>query len=255
MNQEQEDFFRISNLNYEWDLYSKLQGIDLEISRGENIIIFGIENSGLNLLFPIISGLHENYHGEIFFKGNTINVHDYYKKNAIRKELIFVHKGFGLINNMTIAENISVPMAYHTSLNEQEMAGKVDELIEELDLVYCRDLRPVNIRDSEALRTAYARAISLDPCLLMVEHPLEGQCLLDQVSFMKSLKKRCDSSDKSVIITTYKPKYLIDFSDRFVMMNNGKIVFDGNAEELLSKQNSYVKQYLENSTEGPINVQ
>lgn len=249
-----EVFLKISNLEYEWSLYSQLRKISFDLKCGENVVFFGMENSGINLLFPVIAGVYDNFKGKILFKGQTITEHDYFKKNEIRKELVYLPKDFGLINNLTVAENIGVPLSYHTSLTKGQIEEKINHLIEELDLIYCRDLRPVTIRPSEALRAAYARATCLDPCMLLVEHPLEGQCLLDQTSFMKSLKKRCDSPEKSVVLLSYKPKYFIDFADRFIMLHHGEIVFDGNQEQLLEKKNPYVEQFLTNSIVGPMDL-
>jgi lipopolysaccharide export system ATP-binding protein len=112
----------------------------------------------------------------------------------------------------------------------------------------------VDLTNAEILKTAYARAIALDPDLLLVEHALERQCLLDAQVFMKSLKEWALRDDKSVLIVTYEPERYVDFIDRFIMLYEGRIVFSGSREDFLAERNEYLHQYRASSMEGPMKV-
>jgi ABC-type transporter Mla maintaining outer membrane lipid asymmetry ATPase subunit MlaF len=115
-------------------------------------------------------------------------------------------------------------------------------------------MRPVHLRPSQALTTAYARAIALDPDLLMIEHPLEGQCPINIQPFLRSMQRRSHDPHKTLLVTTYKPRYFLDICDRFVMLHEGRMVFDGNGDEMLHGSNEWVRQYLSNSQDGPIQI-
>jgi ABC-type transporter Mla maintaining outer membrane lipid asymmetry ATPase subunit MlaF len=155
---------------------------------------------------------------------------------------------------MSVEENVQLPLRYHSRLSTAGVNAKVDRLIGELGLDHCRTQRPVSLSSAETLRTAYARAIALDPELMLVEHALEGQCLLNAQVFMNHLKFWAAEKHRATIIVTYEPERFVDFSNRFIMLYRGRVVFSGNRDEFLELDNEYLLQYRISSTEGPMTI-
>ncbi len=222
------------------------------LARGENLVIFGQEQSGTGLVCPLIAGAEEEFEGEIFYEGISIESFDYLERHSYRKKLGYLQMDYGLINNMSVEENISLPLKYHSRLSSREIRELIDGFIERLHLGHCRNLRPVDLSRAETLKTAFARAIALDPELLLIEHALEGQCLIDVQVFMRNLKEWALRSDKSVLIVTYEPERFVEYSDCFIMLYEGKIVFSGSREDFLAEKNDYLRQYRASSEEGPM---
>jgi phospholipid/cholesterol/gamma-HCH transport system ATP-binding protein len=231
-----------------------LKTVSFQLNRGENIVVFGPESSGVDLVSPLIAGIIHFGSGDIYYKGKPIKNFTYTEELAYRKELGYLQKDYGLINNMTVEQNISLPLQYHSQLSGEGIRDVVDGFVRELNLEHCRDFRPVRLLRSEALKTAYARAIALDPDLLLFEHFLEGQCLINAQTVLKSIERRFVSGNKSVIFVTYEPERFVSFADRFLMLDYGAIVFMGTRDDFLRADNQYLAQYMHSSTEGPMTI-
>ncbi len=244
----------LENVSYEYEGRMSLIDVSFSINEGESVIIFGPEESGVGIICPVISGLEECTGGNIYYKGRSIKSFDYLERHKYRKELGYLQSNYGLINNMSAEENISLPLKYHSLLSTDKIQELVDCYIKEMNLEHCRSLRPVNLSKSETLKTALARSLTLDPDLLLIEHALEGQCQLNVQTFLKSLKKESFTRGKSAIIATFYPRLYADFSDKFIMLYKGSVVFCGDREDLLSSDNAYLKQYLDSSMDGPMEI-
>jgi phospholipid/cholesterol/gamma-HCH transport system ATP-binding protein len=229
-----------------------LNEISFEVKKGQNCIIFGPENSGLDILFSVIMGFEKNFEGEVIYKGASLRDLDYIDKHNYRKEIGYIHSEYGLISNMTVRQNISLPLEYHSKLSDKEIKQFVDDIIYDLNLDSCKSFRPVDLSNSEALRTAYARAIAMDPEMLLIEHAFEKQSPLNIQTFMASLRSRAKEDDKSTIFITYEPQSFVDLGDVFVMLFNGRVVYKGTKSQYLSTDNPYVVQYKRMASTGPM---
>lgn len=249
-----EEIIKFDHVNYTHVNNESLVDFSFSLCKGENLVIFGPESSGLELISSIIAGLTRDYQGSVFYKGREIKSLDYLDTYAIRKEIGYMQKDYGLISNMTVFENIALPLRYHSQLSGREIDNIINKYIKGMNLEHCRNLRPVNLKKSEILRTTYLRSIAFNPDLLLVEHSLEGQCQINAQTFLRSLKKESFSKSKSVIFITFYPRLFTDLGDKFIMLFDGKIVFNGNRQEFISTENEYVRQYLESRLEGPMNI-
>lgn len=247
-------FLRLDNISYMKDLHSTLRSISLDLEQGRNIVFFGLENSGIDKICPILSSALLDFDGDVIFKGQSLKNANYVQRNIIRRDMVYLQRGYGLISNMSVEENISLPLRYHSRFTSSEIAERVDALIEEMGLDIYRDMRPVDLHQSEQLKTAYARAVALDPSLLLCEHPLDSQCVLNISAVLASLRRWAESDVKSVIVVTFMPRIFTEIGDRFIMLYHGEVVFDGDRDDFRGSENPYLRQYLSYSTEGPMAI-
>jgi phospholipid/cholesterol/gamma-HCH transport system ATP-binding protein len=250
---EQNEILKLDNIFLNSGLNESLN-ISFSLKRGENAVFFGPENSGVNIICPLAAGLIQGYSGDIFFDGKSIKSLDYIETHDFRTRLGYLQKDYGLISNMTVFENILLPLKYHSELSSAEIENIVNEQIMEMNLSHCKNLRPVKLTGSEKLKTAFLRSIMLDPDLILVEHSLEGQCIFNAQTFLKSLKKESATKAKSVIFVTYNPKLFIGIAERYIMLYNGRIVFEGSLEDFLLSDNQYLRQYFE-LADGPMKIE
>ncbi|MCX8124378.1 MAG: ATP-binding cassette domain-containing protein [Spirochaetes bacterium] len=232
----------------------KLQNVSFTLCLGEDVVFFGAEDSGVDFICPLLAHALEDYSGQILYKGQNIKNMDFVEVHNFRKIFGYLQRGYALISNMTVYENIALPLRYHTDLSEKAIHELVDALIVYLHLSHCMNLRPVMLTQSEMLRTAFARAIALDPDMLLIEHPLEGQCLWNAQIFLQALRNRAFAPNKTVIVATYQPLVYIDIATRFIMLHEGSIVFDGTKEEFEKFDNEYVKQFVNVLPYGPMTL-
>lgn len=245
---------RLENVTYESETGESLRDVSFTLKKGEKLVIFGPERSGLESVCPIIAGLVKDYIGHVYYKEKSIKTFDYIEMHNYRKEIGYLQRDYGLINNMNVFENISLPLEYHSELTGDEIEKKVNGYIREMNLDNCRDLRPVNLTRSEKLKTAYLRSIVFNPDLILVEHSLASQCMLNIQTFLKNMINNSLTESKSVIFITYNPMQFFGFTDRYVMLYNGRVVFDGTKEDYFSGKNPYIYQYIESSLSGPMEI-
>jgi len=229
-----------------------LYDVSFEVKKGQNCVIFGPENSGLGVIFSVIMGFEEDFEGDVIYKGAFLKELEYLEKHNYRKEIGYLHSDYGLISNMTVRQNISLPLEYHSKLSGREIKQFVDDLIYDLNLDSCKSFRPVDLSNSEALRTAYARSIAMDPEMLLIEHAFEKQSPLNIQTFMASLRSRANEDDKSTLFITYEPQSFVDLGDIFVMLFNGRVVYKGTKSNYLTTDNPYVVQYKRMASTGPM---
>jgi phospholipid/cholesterol/gamma-HCH transport system ATP-binding protein len=169
-----------------------------------------------------------------------------------KKEVGYIHGDYGLMSNLSVEQNISLPLDYHSSMSATEIKSHVGRIIYDLNLDHCKKLRPFDLTRSEILKAAFGRAIAHDPDLLYIEHAFEDQCYLNIKSLIDVLTERSIRPDKSLVMITYYPQNFIDISDEFIMLFNGRVVFTGKKDEFMSSDNPYLVQYRTNSIEGPM---
>jgi ABC-type transporter Mla maintaining outer membrane lipid asymmetry ATPase subunit MlaF len=242
----------MQNVTYSENNIKYIDDITFSLEAGDHAVIFGPEGSGVTKLFDLIIQANPKYEGDIFYKGKSTKTLDYFGQLMHKRNIGYVHGDYGLLSNMTVEQNISLPLEYHSDLPASEIKENVEAIIYKLNLGHCKKLRPIDLTGSEILKTAFARAIVMDPDLLYIEHAFKSQCPLNIKPVTEFIFKRFERHDKSLILITYYPQDFIDISDSFIMFFNGKIVFSGMREDFLNSDNPYLMQYKNNSIEGPM---
>lgn len=249
-----ETILDIIDVTYQMHGMTMLRDISISLHKGENIIIFGPEGCGMSSLADLLINVSTDYEGEIYYKGELLKDFDYLDKLDYKKDIGYIHGEFGLLSNMTLEQNIALPLEYLSKKSSDDIRKITNRLIYELNLDHCKKLRPVDLTRSEILKTAYARAIALNPDFLFMEHALENHCPLNIITLMDHIKDRSKSDEKSLLAVTFRPEKFIDISNKYIMLFNGRIVFQGSKEDFLNSDNPYLVQYKTNSIEGPMPI-
>ena len=242
----------IQNVTYCADGLTMLDDISFDLKQGDNLLVFGPEASGITSLSELVLRTDSGYDGDVLYKGESLKDLDYFGQLMHKKDIGYVHGDYGLISNMTVEQNISLPLEYHSKMTAPEIKKHVGQIVYDLNLDHCRKLRPIDLSRSEILKTTFARSLAMDPDLLYIEYAFENQCPLNIKTMMNILSERSKLPDKSLIIITYYPWNFIDISDSFIMFFNGRIVFRGTRSDFLNSTNPYLIQYKNKSIEGPM---
>ncbi len=232
----------------------KIRGLSLVIQRSDNVVIFGPERSGLTTLSSILLGIDTEYEGNAYYKGRIIKDFDYIERHGHKRDIGYLHGDYGLMSNMNVEENISLPLEYHSELSSAEIGEIVDGLILDFGLNHCRTLRPIQLSGSEIFRTAYARSIIMDPDFLIIDHAFMDHAAIGLLPVFADLEKRRKDPHKATLFFTYHPKFFLDFADRFIMFYKGTVVFEGERETFLESDNPYLTQFLRASRWGPMDL-
>ncbi len=217
-------------------------GVDLDLFQGEVVSLIGGSGSGKSVLLRALIGLEQADSGQIFFKGRDVTRLREEEWRVVRKEIAFVFQGGALFDSLSVEENLLYPLDAHTVLTRKEKQLKVDETLELLGLEKTNQLLPSDLSGGMQKRAGLARALILDPEVILYDEPTAG---LDPFNtkniqdIIVDLKKR----GRGGILVTHDIPTSFATSERMALLLQGKIAVQGRVEDL-REGNSLVKSFL-----------
>ena len=232
-----------------------LDNLSLSIPDGKITAIVGPSGVGKSVLLKLILGIYEVDSGSISIFGEDMTTASTEEeKTSIRKNCGVLFQSAALLDSLTIYDNIAFPVREHLSLREDEIYEKAWAIIEDLSLKKVANLLPQQVSLSVRKRVGMARAMILDPKVLLVDEPntgLDPQHGQEVYDLIKSCQARCGFT--GVVISHEIPE-VFQVSDRVAMIFQGKIFAEGTPEEIVAHQDPYIKQFLKGSIHGPIRI-
>lgn len=163
--------------------------------------VIGDEDSGIGDLGKLILGLSTPPSGEVQVFGTVIARLDYHKQLLFRRRLGYLMVGDGLLQNLSLRSNISLPLSYASDHRVKEVNARVGEVIEQLSLADVADMRPAAVNEEDRRRAALARAIALDPELLVLESPFDGLTARASHDLLERVRLRRGGTPRSIFLT------------------------------------------------------
>lgn len=229
-----------------------LNNLNLEIERGETMVIIGQSGCGKSVLLKHIIGILQPDEGEIIIDGFNVAEFSEQEMSIFRRRFGMLFQGAALFDSMTVGENISFALKKHTSLSQRTIDRIVSNRLEMVGLPGIKDLYPSEISGGMAKRVGLARAISMDPEIILYDEPTTG---LDPVMVTKIdelINRLKDELKVTSIVVTHDMRSTHEIADRVAMHYNGKIVEVGTQEEIFKSENPIVKQFINGLVTGPI---
>ena len=174
----------------------------LEVAPGAVVACIGDEDSGVGDLGRFAVGLQQPLRGEVLALGLPVGRLSYYKLLSFRRRLGYCQIGEGLLQNLSLRANIALPLSYASDHRTREIQERVDELVTAFRLEHVAGLRPAAANEEDRRRAAVARAIALDPELLVMEAPFDGLTARAAKDIFDHARKRRDGSPRTVFITS-----------------------------------------------------
>jgi phospholipid/cholesterol/gamma-HCH transport system ATP-binding protein len=221
-----------------------LDGIDLRVSAGETVAVLGRSGTGKSVLLKLMIGLQKPDSGSIRILGREIAGLDMNALNELRKKMGFLFQQSALYDSLSVQENVAFPLRRHTTLFETERKQRVRELLASVGLEHDLEKMPSEISGGMQKRVALARAIALDPEVVLFDEPTTG---LDPITASEIGKLIRDLQEKhhiTSVVVTHDMHAARKFSNRMVMLNDGKIRAEGTFEDLEHSQDQFVIEYL-----------
>ncbi|HEU6635312.1 TPA: amino acid ABC transporter ATP-binding protein [Streptococcus pneumoniae] len=237
-----ETLIKIENLHKSFGKNEVLKGINLEIKRGEVVVIIGPSGSGKSTLLRSMNLLEEATKGKVIFEG--VDITD--KKNdlfAMREKMGMVFQQFNLFPNMTVMENITLS-PIKTKGESREVAEKrAQELLEKVGLPDKADAYPQSLSGGQQ-RIAIARGLAMEPDVLLFDEPtsaLDPEMVGEVLAVMQDLAK----SGMTMVIVTHEMGFAREVADRVIFMADGVVVEDGTPEQIFEQtQEQRTKDFL-----------
>jgi len=229
-----------------------LVDMSIEIARGESVVIVGGSGTGKSVTLKHIIGLLKPDSGDVIIDGQDIVHMPPLELNRFRRRFGMAFQEGALFDSMSVFENIAFPLRRHTKMTEAEIHARVEECLEEVHLHGVEDKRPSELSGGMRRRVGFARAISLQPEILLFDEPTTG---LDPVisDVVAGLIREMDVKLATTTVTiTHDMKVAFKIADRVAMLYRGRIIEDGTPEQFQASKNPIVRQFIEGRADGPL---
>ncbi len=229
-----------------------LDGVDLEVRQGETMVVMGRSGTGKSVLLKHVIGLMKPDAGTIEIDDVEISHLSEGEMDEVRKNFGMLFQGAALFDSLTVGENVALPLREHTRMPDADVRARVAERLDWVGLKGVEDMKPASLSGGMKKRVGLARAIVMDPRYVLYDEPTTGldpimADVIDQL--IRSLQKRLGVTS---IVVTHDMQSAFKVADRMALLNDGRVVFLGSAEDVRTTRDPLVRQFVEGSSEGPI---
>lgn len=218
--------------------------MDLDVCRGELLVLFGGSGSGKSTLLRAVIGLERPSRGKIFYEGESLLELDGAERRDFRKKIGYAFQSGALFDSLTVAENLQYPLREFTDLSPLERTHAASEMLGRVGLPGIERLYPAELSGGMQKRVGLARTLMLDPELLLYDEPTAG---LDPANTKKitELMRELKREGKTGILVTHDVACGLAVGDRIAFLDGGKIAAHQSRAELECAPNEQIAAYIE----------
>jgi len=232
-----------------------LNNLNLEIKRGETMVIIGPSGCGKSVLLKHLIGILKPDSGIILIDGQDITHMDEKALDKVRRKFGMLFQGAALFDSLTVGENVAFGLRQHTNLSDKTIKNIVAEKLEMVGLPGIENLYPAEISGGMKKRVGLARAIAMDPEIILYDEPTTGldPVMVTNIDYLTTtLQKKLNVT---TIVVTHDMISAYRIADRMAMHFNGQIIEVGTKEEIRNSTNPVVRQFIEGKAKGPIQAE
>ena len=242
----------IRGLKFAYGEREILKGVDLTIARGKIVAILGTSGSGNTTLLRLLSGQLRPTAGEVRVEGSVVHEMDDATLYRMRRKMGMQFQVSGLFSDLSVFDNIAFPMRELTDLPETVVRDLVLMKLNAVGLRNARNLMPSELSGGMQRRVALARAIALDPDLIIYDEPFAG---LDPITLnvvCDLIRTLNDALGATSVVVTYDVHEALLLADYLYLLNEGVIVAHGPTKEMVESADPFVRQFLHAQPDGPV---
>ncbi|MGH8455557.1 MAG: ABC transporter ATP-binding protein [Stenotrophobium sp.] len=243
---------RVRGLKFSHGPRAIFDGVDVDIPRGKVTAIMGPSGTGKTTLLRIIGGQWRPQAGSVEFDGADVHRLGRRDLYELRKRMGMLFQNGALLTDLSVYDNVAFPIREHTQLPESMVRDLVLMKLEAVGLRGARDLFPSQLSGGMARRVALARAIALDPALVMYDEPFTGQDPISMGVLMRLIRSLNDALGLTSIIVSHDVGEVLSISDYAYVVAGGKVLAHGTAAEIHAARSDYVHQFLQGLPDGPV---
>ncbi|MEE9337652.1 MAG: ATP-binding cassette domain-containing protein [Methylococcaceae bacterium] len=251
-NKKDKNLVSIENLTFYRGNRKIFDEISLDFQRGKVTAIMGPSGTGKTTLLKLIGGQLVPDRGRILVDNQ--NVHQLKRTDLfiLRKKMGMLFQSGALLTDINVFDNVAFPMREHTKLSESMIRTIVLMKLEAVGLRGARKLMPNELSGGMARRIALARAISLDPMMIMYDEPFSGQDPISLGTLVKLIKELNSALKVTSIIVSHDVQDTASIADYIYVLSGGEIVGQGTPEQLKNDSSEFVQQFFKGEADGPV---
>lgn len=246
---------QIRDMHFQRGSKSIFSGIEMDIPRGQVTTIMGPSGTGKTTLLKLIGGQLKPTSGSIAVDGQDVPRLSRSALYALRKRMGMLFQSGALLTDLTVFDNVAFPVREHTDLPESLIRHLVLMRLHAVGLRGARDLYPAELSGGMARRVALARALILDPMMIMYDEPFTGQDPISMGVLIDLIATVNRALGLTSIIVSHDLHESMSISDYVVIVSDGKVVEAGSPEQLRASSSEWVQQFLKGESDGPVPFQ
>jgi phospholipid/cholesterol/gamma-HCH transport system ATP-binding protein len=229
-----------------------LDGISLSIERGRTMAVVGPSGVGKSTLIKHMVGLMKPDSGDVLFDGQSVVKANRRELAAIRNKFGVVFQSAALLNSLSVAENVALPLVEHTRLSAQEIDRIVREKLAQVHLTGFEDYMPADLSGGMRKRAGLARALVRDPEVILYDEPTAGLDPVMANAIVALAGETAERTGNTSVIITHDIDTVFPICHSAAMIYRGRIVAQGSPEELRRSEDPVVRQFMEGRIDGPL---
>ena len=243
---------RIQNVSFQRKDKVILNDVSMDIERGSIVAIMGPSGVGKTTILRLISGQLQPRRGKIEVNGYEISALSHRQLYECRKDIGVLLQNGALFTDLTVFENIATPLREHTRLTDDEISERVLAKLESVGLLGTQELMPDSLSGGMARRVALARAVVLNPKIVLFDEPMTGLDPIAMSTVRNLIRKTNDELGLTSVIVTHNVEQMNKLVDYCYILAEGKLIAHGSPQELKNSEDPAVDQFMNGHVNGPI---
>lgn len=243
---------RLRDLRYARGSKVIFDGVDIDIRRGQVTAIMGPSATGKTTLLRLIGGQLAPQGGQVLF--DDVNVHALRRRELfrLRRRMGMLFQSGALFTDLNVFENVAFPLREHTDLPESLIRHLVMMKLEAVGLRAARDLMPAQLSGGMARRVAMARAIALDPEMILYDEPFTGQDPITMGVLVQLIRRLNDALGLTSVIVSHDVEETCAIADYVYLIADGKVMDSGPPQALRESASEWTRQFMQRKADGPV---
>jgi phospholipid/cholesterol/gamma-HCH transport system ATP-binding protein len=235
----------VRNLQKNFDGQKILDGVSFRIENGESVVIIGRSGGGKSVLIKHLIGLLQPDSGEVLIDGENIGQMNERQLLRVRRNFGMVFQGAALFDSMTVAENVAFGLRRHELLTEGEIARRVSNILEIVDLPGTENKKPAELSGGMRKRVGLARAVVYEPQIVLYDEPTTGLDPIASDSIDQMIMRVHRHLKVTTVVVTHDMRSARRVGERILMLHEKKIYATGTPEEIFKSVDPVVRQFVD----------
>lgn len=246
-----EPVISVRDLKVRYGERTVLDGVSLEIYRGETMVILGGSGSGKTTLLRHMEGLERPAEGSVAVKGVDLATASRATLTALRRSMGVSFQSAAMFNSMTVGDNVALPLLEHSALAESTIRVMVRIKLQQVGLTHVEDLYPTQLSGGMRKRASLARALALDPEILFFDEPSAGLDPTIAAGLDDLILRLKSAYPITIVVVTHELASAFLIADRMCMINEGKVLAVGTVDEIRGNPDPRVQQFIRREANEP----
>ncbi|KAA3661302.1 MAG: ATP-binding cassette domain-containing protein [Calditrichaeota bacterium] len=244
-NNKQNGVIHVENLSFTYGNEMVLENLTLTVEKGETLVILGGSGAGKSTLLRLIIALIRQTRGKITVFDNDIAYLSERQLRPLRSRMGFVFQGGALFDSITVAENVGYALRINNpKISEPEFRKAVMEILEYVEMDEFYSAYPADLSGGQRKRIAIARATITHPEIILYDEPTSGLDPIVSKRINQLINRLRLEQNITSIVVTHILQDAFEVATRLVMLKNGRLVFEGQSDDLLLSKDPYVQQFV-----------